>query len=121
MAKAVDIPAKTKRFIHKRDELCKRCGGMATDIHHRMRRREGGHGVQNLIGLCRGCHNWVHAHPTVATAEGYIVRTHVQDIPGAPLLVWAATRGLAYWARLNEGITPTPITKTEVTEWMEAN
>lgn len=45
-----------------------------------MRRRDGGDRLSNLLLLCRGCHQYVHAHPTEAVANGWIVRAS----PGVP-------------------------------------
>lgn len=37
------------------------------------------YGLDNLILLCRACHDWVHAHPGKAYARGYLV--HSWDHP----------------------------------------
>lgn len=57
---------------------CYRCGLTARDVHHRQRRKVGGHVLSNMIMLCgwgntTGCHGWVHAHPNAARDEGFIV------------------------------------------------
>lgn len=76
-----DIPAATRRLVWERqDGQCARCGNRGTDIHHRIRRRDGGHGIANLVGLCRTCHSWVHAHPKQAQDSGYIVGPYVEDV-----------------------------------------
>lgn len=54
-----------------------------------MRRREGGHGLWNLVTLCDCCHRWVHANVTEARAEGWIIPTYRGDPDQVPLR--------AYW------------------------
>lgn len=70
-------------MVRERDgAACFRCGcGGALDLHHRQRRREGGHGVSNLLSLCPLCHRWVHAHPVEARAAGWIVSVHEDKDP----------------------------------------
>lgn len=57
--------------------VCEKCGDNApTDRHHRMRRRDGGDRLSNLLFLCSTCHHWLHDNPesvTRARALGYIV------------------------------------------------
>lgn len=43
-----------------------------------MRRRDGGHGMWNLVLLCRDCHHWVHVHPQEAREHGYIISAHME-------------------------------------------
>ena len=64
---------------------CLRCGNTYTALHHRMRRREGGHGCENLVGLCHTCHEWVHKHPKLAQEAGYIIPIHIEDISVVPI------------------------------------
>jgi 5-methylcytosine-specific restriction endonuclease McrA len=41
--------------------LCENCSMPAVDIHHIKERSQGGkHNIENLIALCRSCHNAVH-------------------------------------------------------------
>jgi len=41
---------------------CERCGGTAVDIHHIVYKSHGGtDDFDNLIGLCRKCHDWCHS------------------------------------------------------------
>lgn len=67
---------------------CERCGtsldhsGM--DAHHRkLRSRRGGDELSNLVALCPKDHRWVHAHPTAAFLEGWMIssRTLPATIP----------------------------------------
>ena len=40
---------------------CEVCGDVATDIHHiKYKSRGGKDEIDNLIGLCRSCHNKAH-------------------------------------------------------------
>jgi len=41
----------------------------------------------NGILLCRTCHNWVHAHPKDAKAQGLIVGRHVEQPTMVPVIV----------------------------------
>lgn len=42
--------------------LCEACGGRACDVHHVVYRSHGGSDeVENLVGLCRACHDKAHA------------------------------------------------------------
>ena len=89
MAKGNPIPTKARRIVKERDEnRCQRCGGLGTDIHHRQRRREGGHEVGNLVLLCRLDHSWVHGNPAVARETGYIIPTHITDPTTIPFKLW---------------------------------
>lgn len=79
------LPPECRAVVEKRDRgLCVRCTGRATDFHHRRSRRvRDGHTHCSCNGvmLCRTCHNWAHANPVEAEAQGFIV-TQWQDFPG---------------------------------------
>ena len=75
-------PKKVTDLVDVRDGFrCVRCGislaVSAGSRHHRMRRRDGGHSVAQLILLCgsgtTGCHGYVHAYPANARANGWIL------------------------------------------------
>lgn len=81
-----EIPTRARELVWERqDRQCARCGNTGREIHHRMRRREGGHGVHNLVGLCGTCHRWVHANPKAAQEQGYIIPISCKDIASVPL------------------------------------
>jgi hypothetical protein len=77
MAKGNAIPSRSRQAVAKRDRgICIICGMNGTDLHHRQRRRTGGHGVENLIRLCRTDHDTVHANPEESRRNGWIVSAH---------------------------------------------
>lgn len=81
-----EIPTKAREVIRERQGgQCARCGNTYTALHHRMRRREGGHGYENLVGLCDTCHRIIHSRPAMSQEHGYIVPTHVDDIASVPV------------------------------------
>lgn len=81
-----DIPTKAREVVRERQGgQCWRCGNTYTALHHRMRRREGGHGYENLVGLCQTDHDWVHKNPRKAQEQGYIIPIHEEDISAIPL------------------------------------
>ena len=68
------IPTKNRELAKARFRgLCARCALPGTDVHHRQRRRDGGHDVWNLVWLCRACHSWAHANPDAAKRTGIII------------------------------------------------
>lgn len=80
------IPTSVRVAVDKRDQRqCIRCGAPGREIHHRQRRREGGHGLENCILLCLQDHRWAHAHPSEARQAGFIVSAHVTDIEAVPI------------------------------------
>lgn len=81
-----DIPTKARDVVRERQGgQCARCGNTYTALHHRMRRREGGHAWENLVGLCHTCHKWAHDNPVTAQQHGYVIPIHVQDISLVPI------------------------------------
>ena len=40
--------------------LCEVCGAVAVDVHHIGGRGPGKDVIENLVGLCRGCHELAH-------------------------------------------------------------
>lgn len=81
-----DIPTAVRTAVKERqNNQCARCGSAGAQHHHRMRRREGGHGKANIVYLCATDHRWVHANPTAAQEQGYIIPIHVETISAVPI------------------------------------
>ena len=89
-----EIPSKVRKLIHERDNgQCKRCGMRGSEIHHRKRRRDGGHRPSNLVLLCHQCHAYVTAHPEDAVKFGWIVPT------------WAEPAEVPFWTYSKDWIS----------------
>lgn len=77
MTKATPIPTKSREVLATRSMgRCERCGGMASEYHHRRSRSvrdEHVHCACNAAHLCGTCHRWAHAHPRDARDSGWIV------------------------------------------------
>ena len=64
---------------------CAPDGRIATDIHHKAKRGKlephGGDALLNdstlFVGLCRTCHDYIHAHPEWAYDESWLVKRNV--------------------------------------------
>lgn len=111
---ARSFPPRSRKLIDRRDSdhagaepvrLCQRCG-TAEDPqrHHRRGKQKGGSHRRphtqcpcNGITLCgpggRGCHQWAHAHPEQARAEGFIVSQSVNAPGSAGVMRFAAAEG----------------------------
>lgn len=51
------------------------CRGPAVHIHHILRRSQGGKGTaDNGLHVCQPCHTFLHDHPEMAYARGWMVR-----------------------------------------------
>ena len=65
-----------ERLLEERP-LCQRCQmARSRDVHEVVTRGRGGSITDegNCVCLCRDYHDWVHDHPTMATAEGWLRR-----------------------------------------------
>jgi hypothetical protein len=83
------IPDAAREAVHERQRgQCLRCGLPYTEVHHRQPRRIGGHGLENLVGLCKTCHDYCHANPREARENGWIVSMHTRDIAAVPFTSW---------------------------------
>lgn len=104
MGRGNPIPTAVRLAIDKRDRRqCLRCGGAGREIHHRQRRREGGHGLENTLLLCSACHRWAHAHPSAAREQGFIVSAFAEEIEQVPVVayygtIWLDAEGGVRWA-----------------------
>lgn len=66
----------TVELLRRCHGLCERCGqplGGNLERHHRMRRRDGGDRLSNLLALHSRCHTYITEHPEEARANGWIV------------------------------------------------
>lgn len=95
----LDVPEETRTLLRWRSRgRCEAavyaagCAQDATDVHHRKRRRDGGHAIANLLDLCRPCHSWAHSHPDEARALGVIVSAY-DDPAEAPVLLLSRLTG----------------------------
>jgi hypothetical protein len=104
--------------VIERDRVCQRGAGRdgcvaEINVHHRRLRSQGGRDTpENRALLCgsgtTGCHGWVHAHPKLAMASGWIVSAFGPD--PYDVAMWSEPRGC--FVRLG--------CDYEVTEWRPA-
>lgn len=85
------IPAATRRGVRERSNgRCEirshECTGTASEQHHRKRRRDGGHGLGNLLDACPPCHRFAHAEPAYARYRGWIVSAFEVDPSSVPVI-----------------------------------
>lgn len=53
---------------------CERCGASATDLHHKMGRREELiYDKKYFMSACRRCHDWIHTNDAEARDQGYLL------------------------------------------------
>jgi hypothetical protein len=52
-----------------------RCSGRSVDVNERLTRARGGSilNEENLVTVCRRCHDWIHGHPVEAESLGLLV------------------------------------------------
>lgn len=80
------IPTKAREVVRERQNgQCARCGNTYSELHHRQRRREAGHGYEILVGLCGSDHRWAHKYPAAAKEHGYIVSPYEDDVAAVPI------------------------------------
>jgi hypothetical protein len=100
------IPEESRRIVEWRDRnRCVRCGGAGSEWHHRRGRSvkdRHQHCACNGILLCRTCHAYAHAYPTIAQNFGFVVSRHCEDpslVPVKNATGWAVLtcEGDAYW------------------------
>tara|TARA_R110002020_G_scaffold183360_6_gene379656 strand:- start:1095 stop:1334 length:240 start_codon:yes stop_codon:yes gene_type:complete len=52
--------------------LCEACEAVAVDIHHINGRGKGKDVIENLVALCRACHNFAHSDKDFNSKVKYI-------------------------------------------------
>lgn len=75
-AEMVDRRALVARVLSAHP-VCERCdAARSTDVHEPHTRARGGSitDPSNVRAVCRACHDWIHAHPAQAAAEGWLKR-----------------------------------------------
>lgn len=94
---------------------CSWCGkGLRGDAHrhHRMRRKEGGDRLENLVLVHGACHAELHSQVWEARRRGFVVPTWSDP------LAWPVhLRGIA-WSWLNAEGTRSPLVQAEVDAWL---
>jgi hypothetical protein len=66
----------TLLLLARSGHRCERCGQPLNgnlERHHRIRRRDGGDRLSNLLALHSRCHTYITEHPEEAKANGWIV------------------------------------------------
>lgn len=66
----------TLELLRRSGHRCERCGQPLSgnmERHHRIRRRDGGDRLSNLLALHSRCHAYITEHPEEARANGWIV------------------------------------------------
>ena len=57
------------------------CTGDMVDVHHKAGRLgPDPHALENLLGLCRACHDWIGAHPAESYRRGFMVRRNQENV-----------------------------------------
>lgn len=72
-----EVSARSHGLCEARVPGC--CTGRAAHLHHRLMRSQGGqHTAGNALDLCSACHSWIHHHPAVSYANGWLLRGHTR-------------------------------------------
>jgi len=77
------------RVFRRAGLRCERCGTgrrQLTPHHRKLLSQSGQDAAENLAALCPQCHDWVHGHPHLAHAAGWIVQSWA-DPGGQPMLI----------------------------------
>lgn len=62
-------------------EVSDRCSGVATHVHHRKLRSQGGtNDLANLLDVCLWCHSAIHSNPERSYAAGLLLRSTAAEV-----------------------------------------
>lgn len=81
-ARALQIPTKVKKSVYDRDSgLCVVCGQRGFPDAHYIPRSKGGLGIEeNIVTLCRGCHErFDHGDQYDMTVIGTMIRCYLKE------------------------------------------
>lgn len=68
-----DYTALRKEYLSIMQQ-CERCGvRKSRDIHHTEGRGSNTNRIETWRAVCRPCHDWIHANPSQAREEGWLV------------------------------------------------
>lgn len=61
------------RSVGRCEAVAPPCDGRADQIHHILRRSQGGQGTfENGLAVCTSCHNFIHANPAISRTNGWL-------------------------------------------------
>lgn len=59
---------------------CERCGGRASQVHHKAGRQGFLLRVDTWCALCPECHSHVHAHPEESYKRGWLLKRNAESV-----------------------------------------
>ena len=118
------IPTLLRLQVQARDNnICRRCGRLGNNVHHRITKGMGGNkslrvnGLAALVTLCgsgtTGCHGWVTEHPEEAYRLGWSIRRSEPDPAESIPLV--DIYGQFFWLTDDGGVIYAETTQKETT------
>ena len=109
-------PELVEAVRYRADNMCEvmnpdaGCTGRHEETHHRkMRSQQGKHTIENCVAVCNACHGYIHAHPAISYANGWLVKG-MKDPADVPF----NRRGALHLLRPNGDISVTAIMPLEV-------
>lgn len=83
------VPDGVREKARDRDQgRCILCGAAATELMHRVPRRDGGHRLANLAWGCHTCHARAHASPRWGYEVGIMASRYGVDVSQVPIWSW---------------------------------
>jgi len=84
-----DVPSAVREQARERDQgRCIVCMAAATELMHRVPRRDGGHRLSNTIWGCHTCHAKAHASPKWGYEIGIMASRYGVDLTMVPIWSW---------------------------------